>query len=209
MKINGIILAAGLSSRMKAFKPLLKLKEKTIIEYSIDSMLYSGVNQIIVVLGFHAEQIKTLLGNKYDCSKLKFIFNEKYAEADMFTSVKLGVSAMDSCDAFYLLPGDMPAIQTKTFLMVKELMEKRASAMAAFPSINGQRKHPPLISWKCIELILKFNGNEGLRGVWKLIENQIVTVPVEDFGCTIDADTTEDYNRLVHYMDRDNLDFNI
>lgn len=200
MKTNGIILAAGLSSRMKAFKPLLKLKEKTIIEYSIDSMFNAGVSQIIVVLGFHAEEIETLLRNKYDCSRVSFIYNEKYVETDMLASVKIGISALDTCDAFYLLPGDMPAIQTKTFLMVKECLGI-TEAMVAFPTINGHRKHPPLISWKCIDFILKFNGDGGLRSLWNELENQIVTVPVEDFGCTIDADTNEDYSRLVHYME--------
>jgi CTP:molybdopterin cytidylyltransferase MocA len=200
MKTNGIIVAAGLSSRMKAFKPLLKLKEKTIIEYSIDSMLNAGVNQIVVVLGFNAKEVETLLRNKYDCSQLTFIYNEKYAETDMLASVKLGISALDNCDAFYLLPGDMPAIKIKTFLMVKDSMG-RTGAMVAFPTINGQRKHPPLISWKCVDLIINFHGDGGLRELWNRLEDQIVTVPVEDFGCTIDADTKEDYNRLLHYME--------
>lgn len=200
METNGIIVAAGLSSRMKAFKPLLKLKEKTIIEYSIDSMLHAGLNQVVVVLGYRGEEIETLLRNKYDCSRVSFIYNEKYSETDMITSVKIGISALDTCDAFYLLPGDMPAIQTKTFLMVKECMSS-TGAMVAFPTINGRRKHPPLISWKCIDFILKFHGEGGLRGLWNQLENQIVTVPVEDFGCTIDADTKEDYNMLVDYME--------
>ncbi|NOW03533.1 nucleotidyltransferase family protein [Clostridium beijerinckii] len=203
MKTNGIIVAAGLSSRMKAFKPLLKLKEKTIIEYSIDSMLNAGVNQIVVVLGFNAEEVENLLRNKYDCSQLTFIYNEKYAETDMLASVKLGVLALDNCDAFYLLPGDMPAIKTMTFLMVKDSIS-RTGAMVAFPTINGQRKHPPLISWKCIDFIINFHGDGGLRELWNQLEDQIVTVHVEDFGCTIDADTKEDYNRLVHYMDEKN-----
>ena len=200
MKTNGIILAAGLSSRMKAFKPLLKLKEKTMIEYSIDSMFNAGVSKIIVVLGFHAEEIETLLCNKYDCSRVSFLCNEKYAETDMLTSVKIGISALDTCDAFYLLPGDMPAIKTKTFLMVKDCLD-RTGAMVAFPTINDHRKHPPLISWKCIDFILKFNGDGGLRSLWNELETQIVTVPVDDFGCTLDADTKEDYSRLVHYME--------
>jgi CTP:molybdopterin cytidylyltransferase MocA len=200
MKTNGIIVAAGLSSRMKAFKPLLKLKEKTIIEYSIDSMLNAGVNQIVVVLGFNAREVETLLRSKYDFSQLIFIYNEKYAETDMLASVKLGISALDNCDAFYLLPGDMPAIKPKTFIMVKESME-RTGAMVAFPTINGQRKHPPLISWKCIDLIINFREDGGLRELWNQLEDQIVTVPVEDFGCTMDADTKEDYNRLLRYME--------
>lgn len=49
MKINSIIQAAGLSSRLQAFKPLLKLQNKTVIESCIDSMIRAGANQVILV----------------------------------------------------------------------------------------------------------------------------------------------------------------
>ena len=199
MEINGIILAAGLSSRMKEFKPLLKLKEKTIIEHTVDSMFNAGVNQVIVVLGYRAEEVETLLRTKYDDSRLLFIRNEKYAETDMLTSVKIGISALNTCDAFYLLPGDMPAIDSKTFLAVQEVM-RSTNAAIAFPTIEGQRKHPPLISWKCIDYILKFDKEGGLRELWKQFENQIATVAVEDYGCTIDVDIKADYDKLVYYI---------
>lgn len=199
METNGIILAAGLSSRMKIFKPLLKLKEKTMIECSVDSMFHAGVNQVVVVLGYRAEEVEALLRNKYDCSRLLFIYNDKYAETDMLESVKIGISVLGTCDAFYLLPGDMPAINPKTFIAVKEVMCS-THAMVAFPTIDGYRKHPPLISWKCIDYILNFDKGGGLREMWKQFEDQIGTVPVEDYGCMIDADTKADYNRLVDYI---------
>lgn len=199
MKINGIILAAGLSSRMKAFKPLLKLKEKTIIEYSIDSMFNAGVDQIVLVLGFRGEEVQNLLLNKYESSKLRFIYNENYAESDMLTSIKIGISALETCDTFYILPGDMPAIKAETFHKVKESM-KGTSAMVAFPTVNGHKKHPPLISWRCIEPILNFHGDGGLRGLWNSLKDNIATVPVDDFGCSMDADTKEDYTNLVRFM---------
>ncbi|HEX9250649.1 MAG TPA: NTP transferase domain-containing protein, partial [Ignavibacteriaceae bacterium] len=109
MQVNGVIVAAGLSSRMGEFKPLLKLTEKTMIEHSIDSMFNAGVNQVIVVLGYRALEVEVLLRNKYDCSRLVFTHNLRYAETDMLESVKIGICALDTCDAFYLLPGDMPA----------------------------------------------------------------------------------------------------
>lgn len=199
MEINGIILAAGLSSRMEAFKPLLKLKEKTMIELSIDSMFNAGVNQVILVLGHRGEEIQALLHDKYDASRLLFIRNQKYAETGMLTSVKIGISALNICDAFYLLPGDMPTIHPKTFLALKEAM-RRTHAMVTFPTIDGYRKHPPLISWQCIDYILKFESEGGLREVWKQFGSQITTVPVEDYGCTLDADTKADYNRLLEYV---------
>jgi len=105
LETNGIILVAGLSSRMGDFKPLLKLDGKTMIEHSVDSMLHSGVNQVIVVLGYRGEEIEVLLKNKYDTSRLVFTHNLKYAETDMLSSVKIGIAALNKCDAFYLLPG--------------------------------------------------------------------------------------------------------
>ena len=200
METNGIILAAGLSSRMEAFKPLLKLKEKTMIELSVDSMFNADVNQVILVLGHRAEEIQALLRGKYDASRLLFIHNQEYAETGMLTSVKIGISALNICDAFYLLPGDMPAIHPKTFIKVKDAM-CRTHALVAFPTIDGYRKHPPLISWQCIDYILKFEGEGGLREVWKQFESRITTVPVDDYGCTIDADTKADYNRLLEYVE--------
>ncbi|MBW6410994.1 nucleotidyltransferase family protein [Clostridium weizhouense] len=200
MNINGVILAAGLSSRMKEFKPLMKLRGKTIIENSIDSMFNVGVNKVVLVLGHRAKEVEALLYNKYDPLRLIFVKNKNYAETDMLTSIKIGISELDNCDAFYLLPGDMPAINTKTFIAVKENM-CRTHAMVSFPTIDGYKKHPPLISSKCIDYILNFNEQGGLREIWKQLQDQIATVPVKDIGCTLDADTTEDYNRLVNYME--------
>jgi CTP:molybdopterin cytidylyltransferase MocA len=203
MRINGIILAAGLSSRMEAFKPLLKLKDKTIIECSIDSMLGAGVQQVVVVLGHRAQELETVLLSRYEHSRLVLVRNSHYAELDMLMSVKIGISALPVCDAFFLLPGDMPAVNSQTFLKVKETMV-RSQALIAFPSLEGHRKHPPLISAKCMDTICKFDGTGGLREVWKQLESEIVTVAVDDAGCRLDADTRADYQRLVDYMEFSN-----
>lgn len=200
LETNGIILAAGLSSRMNAFKPLLKLQGKTMIEHSIESMFHGGVKQVVVVVGYRADEIEVLLGGKYDGSRLIVIHNPRYAETDMLVSVKIGISALTPCSAFYLLPGDMPAIKTSTFFAVKEAMS-RTNALVAFPTMDGYRKHPPLISWQCISDILTFEGEGGLRELWKQLEKNIITVPVDDIGCLLDADTKVDYGRLVDYME--------
>lgn len=200
MEVNGIILVAGLSSRMGEFKPFLKLKEKTMIEHSVDSMFFAGVKEVIVVLGYRGKEVQALLSDKYDCSRLVFTYNEKYAETDMLASVKIGISALNICEAFYILPGDMPGINANTFLVLKEAMYS-TDAMVVFPTIDGRIKHPPLISWKCIDYILKFNEEGGLRQVWRQFQQQMKKVPVQDLGCTVDADTKADYNRLIQYME--------
>lgn len=199
MKINGIILAAGLSTRMGDFKPLIKIGEKTMIEHSIDSMLYSGVHAIIVVLGYRGEELKSLLLSKYSPDKVRIAFNEHFAETDMLASVKIGIRALPSCDAFFLLPGDMPAISSTTFEKVRLTMQQTGTAIV-FPEINGYRKHPPLISVSCIETICEYEGEGGLRKIWEQFSNVISTVPVDDPGCQIDVDTPGDFLTAVNCM---------
>ena len=64
-RVNGLILAAGMSSRMGSFKPLMPLRGKTLIENSIDSMLLSGVSRVVVVLGYRGEEVERILRSRY------------------------------------------------------------------------------------------------------------------------------------------------
>ena len=117
----------------------------------------------------------------------------------MLDSVKIGVNSISSCDAFYLLPGDMPAINKSTFLKVRKTMEQ-TKATVVFPTIDGFKKHPPLISSNLIKDILNFNSDGGLRELWKDFDSQIVTVPVDDTGCNLDVDTKVQYKYVCQYM---------
>jgi len=199
VKINGLILAAGLSSRMGGFKPLMQLEGKTMIENSIDSMLDAGVDCITVVLGYRADEVTSLIEGRYGSSLVKLAFNTEYDTTDMLTSVKIGIRSLPPCDAFFLLPGDMPAVDQSTFCALSAVMLK-TNALAVFPAIDGHRRHPPLISGAFKDKILAFEGEGGLQAVWRQYDTDMVSVPVEDTGCRIDADTMEDYSRLVQYM---------
>lgn len=200
MKVNGLILAAGMSRRMGDFKPLLKINNKTMIQQSIDSMLTAGADRVTVVLGYQGEKIEEVLrSNGYLNENVTIVYNKDYETTQMLDSVKIGVNSIGNCDAFYLLPGDMPAISKNTFLKVRNTMEQ-TKAKVVFPTIDGYRKHPPLISSKLINDILNFNSDGGLRELWKDFDSQIVTVPVDDTGCNLDVDTKIQYKYVCQYM---------
>jgi molybdenum cofactor cytidylyltransferase len=55
--IAAIILAAGLSSRLGAFKPLLTLRGRLIIEVVINLFREAEISDIVVVVGYEAERI--------------------------------------------------------------------------------------------------------------------------------------------------------
>ena len=55
-KIGGLLLAAGLSSRMGEPKPLLEWNGKSLIEYHLDILISLNIKPTIV-LGFCSEKI--------------------------------------------------------------------------------------------------------------------------------------------------------
>lgn len=82
MIIEGIIPAAGFSSRAGTYKLALELKGKSVIERCIEGM-YNTCSKIIVVGGYNIEKLAPVL-DKY--SKIKLIYNENY-QSGMFSSV--------------------------------------------------------------------------------------------------------------------------
>jgi CTP:molybdopterin cytidylyltransferase MocA len=176
---------------MGDFKPLLPLGDKTLIEDSIDSLLAGGAAQAVVVTGYRGEAVRALLRRRYG-NEIILAENPDYARTDMLASIHVGCRALPECDAFFLLPGDMPAVKPSTFQ--KLLAARPPDAVSiVFPTLEGYRKHPPLIDGALIPDILSFHGEGGLRQLWKRHEDLIRAVPVDDEGVWVDLDTPADY----------------
>ena len=190
--ICGLVLAAGLSRRMGEFKPLLPFRGKTLIENTIDSILSSGAQRVVVVTGHRAEELEEILGEKYE-GRVILTRNHEFATSDMLHSIQIGCQAMPECDAFFLLPGDMPVVEPITFQKV--LAQRDGTLGVIFPTLDGFRKHPPLVDYRLIPQILGFHGEGGLRRFWQEQEHLIRTVAVDDAGVWMDLDTQEDYKK--------------
>lgn len=108
--MKAIILSAGQGSRLLPLtegrpKCLLPLGEKTLIEWQIWALTQGGVNDIAVVVGYHATDVQALL-KKLESPKLKIrtIFNPFYKLADNLASCWLARHEMDR--DFVILNGD-------------------------------------------------------------------------------------------------------
>ena len=78
MKITGIILAAGTSSRMGSVnKLLLKYRGHTVVEEVLEHLLNSDVDNILIVTGFDHARIEALL-ERYLTSRVSFVYNSHY-----------------------------------------------------------------------------------------------------------------------------------
>ena len=187
-RFGAVIPAAGLSSRMGAFKPLLPYSGSTVIEATVASVIpYADA---VAVLGKRADELEALLSECF-CGRLTTALNPDYAATDMLASVKIGLRAMGACDAFFLLPADMPAIPSGVFEALTGAFDGTAEAI--YPVMNGRRGHPPLISARLIPEILAYEGGGGLRAI--LSGRRVKEIPVTDCGILTDLDTPADYEK--------------
>lgn len=190
--INGLVTAAGLSTRMGDFKPLLPLGDSTIIERTVDSLLSADVDKVVVVVGYRADEVEAVLRRRYLNGEIVFAYNRAYATTDMLASIQCGLRVMPPCTAFFLLPGDMPSVSPETLFRLRRAMPEEGGRIV-FPVLEGRRQHPPLIDAGFIPAILDFQGSGGLRTLWRGWTEESILLLVDDPGCRIDLDTKRDY----------------
>jgi molybdenum cofactor cytidylyltransferase len=188
--IAALILAGGRSSRMGALKPLLPLGGRLVIEGVINLFREAGIADIIVVVGYQAEQIIPLLEDQ----GVRWVKNEHY-DRGMFSSVQTGVKKIAAdCRAFFLSPADIPLVRPATLKKLSAAYRERK--MEVYHPCYGQRRgHPPLIAAALIPSIFAFAEPGGLRALLSHHEAASLNVDCDDPGILIDLDTPEDYER--------------
>ncbi len=186
-----LIVAAGMSSRMGDFKPMLNIGSISIAQRVVATFKQAGVEKIVMITGYNA----TLLERHLSGNGIVFLRNEEYRTTQMFDSVCIGLRYLrDKCDRVLFTPVDIPLFTAAT---VRALLE--TDSPLACPSVEGETGHPTLISSSLFDAILSDSGTEGLRGALDRCGAKMEKVPVEDKGILHDADTPEDYRALLKY----------
>ncbi len=186
---KAVVPAAGLSSRMGAFKPLLPAGGRTVIEAAVGSA-EPYVERVAVTVGYRGDEVAAALCGRFG-DKTAFARNPDYALTDMLRSVQLGLKELGECDAFFLLPADMPLIPASVYEALIAAFDDSADVI--YPVFNGRRGHPPLIHARLIPDILDYEGDGGLRAI--LSGRKIKEVEIPHEGILTDLDTPEDYER--------------
>ena len=194
MRTGAVIVAAGLSSRMKEFKPMLCLGEKTVIEHTIDALRAADVHPITVVVGYKGDVLRRHLAG----AGVRFAENSRYAQTQMFDSVLIGMMDIRShCDRVFLMPADVPLVECAT---LKALMAREEPLVR--PVFEGKGGHPLLVDVSLLPQLQQHNGEMGLKGAVESLCIPMTDVAVEDEGILLDADTPEDYKKLLRLENR-------
>ena len=191
MRTAVLIVAAGMSSRMGDFKPMLNIGSISVAQRIVATFRQSGIRPIVMVTGYKAIELEKHLAS----SEIVFLRNEEYASTEMFDSVKIGLEYIkDKYDQILFTPVDIPLFTSDT---VQKLMD--SGSRLACPVHDGQTGHPILISTQLAEKILSDSGEGGLRGALMRCGVPMEEIEVDDGGVLHDADTPEDYQKLLQF----------
>ncbi len=191
MQFGALIVAAGMSSRMGDFKPMMSIGSISVAQRIIATLQQSGVSKIVMVTGYNA----TMLERHLSGNGIIFLRNENYATTQMFDSVKIGLQYLQGkCDRILFTPVDVPLFTADT---VSKLMA--CGNPLVTPTCQGRIGHPVVIADSLIGGILADSGERGLKGAMERAPAQMLYLEVDDPGTVKDADTPEDFSELIHY----------
>lgn len=197
-RFAAVVLAAGLSSRLGEFKPLVELGGVTLLARAAGLFREAGVENIIAVAGHHAS--KTMA----EAARLGItaVTNETYADG-MFTSVLAGLRALadaggeagspERIAGIFILPVDIPLVRPHTLRLLRDRLASTQAAVL-HPVFAGKRGHPPLIAARFLPEIFAWDGKNGLRGALLALEERhgAAEIPVADENIHFDVDTQTD-----------------
>ena len=188
-QVGAVIAAAGLSSRMGDFKPLLPFGKACIAHHLVEMLKQAGVSPIVMVTGYRGEELEEALKD----SGILFVRNQNYTSTEMLDSVKLGFSVIrENCDAALVMPVDVPAVTGAT---VRKIVEAQGAIVRT--KCGNRRGHPVKLDAAAMDAVQVYQGECGLKGFLKAREEQILDIEVSDEGSFLDADTKEEYGRLL------------
>lgn len=156
---KAIFIAAGFGTRLVPItlntpKPLVRVHGIRIIDRLIDACLESGINEIYIVRGYHAEQFDEL---HYKYPMLKFLENPMYNEANNISSALI---ARDMLSNAYVFEADL--------LISNPAIIKKFHYSSDFLAIKKERSDDWCFKIKDGIIIEEKVGGEG-DDIWQMV----------------------------------------
>jgi molybdenum cofactor cytidylyltransferase len=191
--ISAILLAAGESRRMGSAKALLRYHGQTFIARICNAFLTAGVDELIVVLGARADELRQALPEH---AKLRTVVNSRYTLGQL-SSLMVGIGALSpESEAAIVNLVDHPMVEAETIQAL--ITSFRATPLPILiASYQGKRGHPVLFSNHVYGEILAAPLDQGAKVVVRKDPARVREISLDDPGILADIDTPEDYARYV------------
>jgi len=190
--IAAVLLAAGRSRRMGAFKPLLPFGGVSVVEACVANLRAGGVREVVVVVGQRGAEVRAALARS---EGLGFALNEVEG-SEMGVSVARGVEALsEGAGAVLVALVDQPAVPPSEIARLIET-RRRTGARLVVPVWEGRGGHPLLVDLSLREELLGIVAERGLRALFDAHRTEALRVPAASPYVARDMDTWEEYVAL-------------
>jgi molybdenum cofactor cytidylyltransferase len=185
-----VILAAGMSERMKELKAFLYFDNNTrFIEKIISTYTGWGCREICVVANTEAD--KRIKESGTVPSSVKIVVND-HMEFERFYSVKLGLGAIHSSSFCFIQNVDNPFIDSQILDLI---YGQRSNEKYVSPVFKGKGGHPVLLNRENMSKILNWPENStNFKEVLKTMECRKAEMP--DDRVLININSPEEYQRF-------------
>lgn len=190
--VAGVILAAGMSTRMGTAKQLLIFEGKPLLLHVLEKARAADcLTPLIIVLGHQASKIR----HKIDFGADRVMIAKDY-RIGQSASLKAGLSVVpESCDGVLFLLGDQPFISDDIICKVVAGFNQ-FGADIIIPTFGGKRGNPVLISRNLFEQLFLITGDIGARHLFRSYPERIMEIEVGPRSACVDIDTWEAYKAL-------------
>lgn len=193
MNVEAIVLAAGASLRMGSPKALLRIGEETFVQHIVGQLHSAGINDVVIVLGADADEIKTSLS----WFSGTLVINGDWKHGQL-TSVIAGLNAFSHhhLDGVLVCPVDRPLI---THTLIKNLLKvfQESGKSIVVPVFQGRRGHPTVFSSSMFDELRTAPLNVGARHVVRNRPNDVHELTTTEGGVLINIDSPKDYERHI------------
>jgi molybdenum cofactor cytidylyltransferase len=191
--VSAILLAAGESKRMGKPKLLLPFGGGTILEKTVDNVLSSNIDEVIVVLGAEAQETEKAIAGK----PVKIVFNPDYHRG-MSTSLICGLKQVSSqAQRVMVALCDQPFIERDIYnKLVKESLNSCKGITV--PLYKAKRGNPIIFTINYKDELLGLKGDVGGREILRRHPDDILEVAVDSGSIYINLNTIDDYRSTLN-----------
>ncbi len=191
--IKAILLAAGKSKRLKSENKLIKkFKNKALINHSLQALLKSKVEKIIIVLGYQNKEVKKVIKKN---KKNIFVLNKKF-RLGMSSSINTGLKKISKKDkGFIIVQSDMPFIKTSDINKIYNSISKKRYLVHAL-KFKNKIGNPIGFDSSVLTKFKRMKGDVGAKFMVKRLNNNTNFIKVLSKKVFKDLDLRKDFNLL-------------
>tara|TARA_B100001167_G_C16677570_1_gene260721 strand:- start:80 stop:652 length:573 start_codon:yes stop_codon:yes gene_type:complete len=189
--ISAIFLAAGQSKRLLKENKLLKTyKKKPLISHSLNSLIKSKVNKIIIVLGHEGSKVRKAIKK---IKKISFIVNNYYKKG-MSSSIKTGIKRLSKKNkGFIIVQSDMPFIKTNHINKIYNSIQKKKYLVHTL-KFRNRVGNPIGFDISVLNKFKKIKGEYGAKFMVKRLNKQTNFIKITSSKVFKDFDSKKDFS---------------